>query len=50
MLGSYFPVTINGLDALVYKTELHMHEDARKQSDGSYSVPIKIAAGLGNKA
>jgi len=40
-LGSYFPVTINGLDVLIYKSELHMHEDAKKMPDGSYSMPIK---------
>jgi nucleoside phosphorylase len=40
-LGSYFLTQINGLRVLVYKTELHMHEDAKKLPDGSYSLPIK---------
>jgi hypothetical protein len=40
-LGSYFVTEINTLRVLVYKTELHMHEDAKKLADGSYSVPIK---------
>ncbi len=40
-LGSYFITMINGLKVLVYKTELHMHEDAIKLPNGSYSVPIK---------
>lgn len=39
-LGSYFLVRINGLKVLIYKTELHMHEDARKLADGRYSTPI----------
>jgi nucleoside phosphorylase len=39
-LGSYFLTQINGLRVLVYKTELHMHEDAKKLPDGSYSLPI----------
>lgn len=40
-LGSYFVVEINKLKVLVYKTELHMHEDAKKLPNGSMSVPIK---------
>lgn len=40
-LGSYFVVEINKLKVLVYKTELHMHEDAMKLPDGSMSLPIK---------
>lgn len=40
-LGNYFLTQINGLRVLVYKTELHMHEDAKKLPDGSYSLPIK---------
>lgn len=40
-LGSYFVTEINGLKVLVYKTELHMHEDAIKLKDGTYSLPIK---------
>lgn len=40
-LGSYFVSEINGLKVLVYKTELHMHEDAKKLPNGSMSLPIK---------
>ena len=40
-LGSYFPIEINGVKVLVYKSELHMHEDAKKLPDGSMSLPIK---------
>ncbi|MBM3786817.1 MAG: 5'-methylthioadenosine/S-adenosylhomocysteine nucleosidase [Acidobacteria bacterium] len=40
-LGSYFPIDIGGLRVLIYKTELHMHEDAIKLPNGSYSLPIK---------
>lgn len=40
-LGSYFVVEINGVKVLLYKSELHMHEDAIKLKDGSYSMPIK---------
>jgi nucleoside phosphorylase len=40
-LGSYFLTQISGLRVLVYKTELHMHEDAKKLPDGSYSLPLK---------
>jgi nucleoside phosphorylase len=40
-LGSYFVTEINKLKVLVYKTELHMHEDALQLKDGSYSLPIK---------
>jgi hypothetical protein len=40
-LGSYFVTEINRLSVLVYKTELHMHEDAKKLPDGSFSLPIK---------
>jgi nucleoside phosphorylase len=40
-LGSYFPIRIGSLKVLVYKTELHMHEDAMKLPDGSYTLPIK---------
>lgn len=40
-LGSYFVVEINKVKVLVYKTELHMHEDAKKLPNGSMSLPIK---------
>lgn len=40
-LGSYFVVEINKVKVLVYKTELHMHEDAKKMPNGSMSLPIK---------
>src|ERR1041384_6428273 len=40
-LGSYFVVEINKLKVLVYKTELHMHEDAKKLPNGTMSLPIK---------
>lgn len=40
-LGSYFVIEINGVKVLVYKTELHMHEDAKKLPNGSMSLPIK---------
>lgn len=40
-LGKYCVTRINDLKVLVYKTELHMHEDAKKLPDGSYSLPIK---------
>jgi nucleoside phosphorylase len=40
-LGSYFVVEINNVKVLVYKTELHMHEDAKKLPNGSMSLPIK---------
>jgi hypothetical protein len=40
-LGSYFITEINKLKVLVYKTELHMHEDAKPLPDGSMSLPIK---------
>jgi len=40
-LGSYFMTGIGKLKVLVYKTELHMHEDAKKLADGSYTMPIK---------
>ena len=40
-LGSYFVVEINKLKVLIYKTELHMHEDAKKLPDGTMSLPIK---------
>jgi len=40
-LGSYFMTDIGKLKVLVYKTELHMHEDAKKLPDGSYTLPIK---------
>ncbi|MEA2328249.1 MAG: hypothetical protein QOE68_3208 [Thermoanaerobaculia bacterium] len=40
-LGSYYITEINKMKVLVYKTELHMHEDAIKLKDGSYSLPIK---------
>jgi nucleoside phosphorylase len=42
-LGSYFMTNIGNLKVLVYKTELHMHEDAKKLPNGSYSLPIKDA-------
>jgi len=41
-LGSYYLTIIGGLRVLVYKTELHMHEDAIKLPDGSMSLPIKL--------
>jgi hypothetical protein len=40
-LGSYFMTEIAKLKVLVYKTELHMHEDAQKLPNGGYSLPIK---------
>jgi nucleoside phosphorylase len=40
-LGSYFVTQIAGKKVLCYKTELHMHEDAKKMPDGTYSLPIK---------
>lgn len=40
-LGSYFVIEINKVKVLVYKTELHMHEDAKKLPNGSMSLPIK---------
>jgi nucleoside phosphorylase len=40
-LGSYFMTQIGTKKVLVYKTELHMHEDAKKLSDGSYTLPIR---------
>lgn len=40
-LGSYYVVRINDVKVLVYKTELHMHPDAKKMPNGSYSLPIK---------
>jgi hypothetical protein len=40
-LGSYCLVTVAKKRVLLYKTELHMHEDAIKQHDGSFSLPIK---------
>ena len=40
-LGKYCVTQLNGLKVLVYKTELHMHEDAKKLPNGSYSLPIK---------
>jgi nucleoside phosphorylase len=40
-LGSYFVVEINKVKVLVYKTELHMSEDAKKLPNGSMSLPIK---------
>jgi len=40
-LGSYFMTQIGNTKVLVYKTELHMHEDAKKLADGSYTLPIK---------
>ncbi|MBD0373727.1 MAG: hypothetical protein ICV60_23045 [Pyrinomonadaceae bacterium] len=40
-LGSYFIIEINNVKVLVYKTELHMHEDAIKLPNGSYTLPIK---------
>ena len=32
---------IGKLKVLVYKTELHMHEDAKKLPNGTYTLPIK---------
>jgi len=40
-LGNYFMINIGKLKVLVYKTELHMHEDAKKLANGSYTLPIK---------
>jgi len=40
-LGSYFVTQIGKLKVLVYKTELHMHEDAKKLANGGYTLPIK---------
>jgi nucleoside phosphorylase len=40
-LGSYFMTDIGKLKVLVFKTELHMHEDAKKLPDGTYTLPIK---------
>ena len=40
-LGSYCVTRVKGLTVLVYKTELHMHEDAKTLPDGSYSLPIR---------
>jgi nucleoside phosphorylase len=40
-LGSYFITEIGGLKVLVYKTELHMHEDAKKLPNGTYTLPIR---------
>jgi Phosphorylase superfamily len=40
-LGSYFMTQIGTKKVLVYKTELHMHEDAKKLANGSYTLPIK---------
>lgn len=40
-LGSYYLIEINKVKVLVYKTELHMHEDAIKLKNGQMSLPIK---------
>ncbi|HXL66265.1 MAG TPA: hypothetical protein VN938_14540 [Xanthobacteraceae bacterium] len=40
-LGSYFMTQIGNKKVLVYKTELHMHEDAKKLANGGYTLPIK---------
>jgi nucleoside phosphorylase len=40
-LGSYFLTQIAGKKVLCFKTELHMHEDAKKMPNGTYSLPIK---------
>ncbi|HEX3110999.1 MAG TPA: hypothetical protein VHU41_18000 [Thermoanaerobaculia bacterium] len=40
-LGKYFVVRIGGLKVLVYKTNLHMADDAKKMPNGSYSLPLK---------
>lgn len=40
-LGKYYVVTIGRLKVLVYKTNLHMHEDAKLMPNGSYSLPIR---------
>jgi hypothetical protein len=42
-LGSYIVVTLDHKRVLLYKTELHMHEDAERQPDGTMSLPIKDA-------
>jgi nucleoside phosphorylase len=40
-LGSYFMTQIGNKKVLVYKTELHMHEDAKKLANGNFTLPIK---------
>ena len=40
-LGQYYVVYVGGLKVIVYKTNLHMHDDSKKMPDGSYSLPLK---------
>lgn len=40
-LGQYFVVSIGRLKVLVYKTNLHMHDDVKQMPNGSYSLPIR---------
>ncbi|HEY0370648.1 MAG TPA: hypothetical protein VGD79_01525 [Thermoanaerobaculia bacterium] len=40
-LGKYFVVSIGDLKVLLYKTNLHMHDDSKKMPNGSYSLPLK---------
>jgi len=39
-LGRYFVVRVGRLTVIVYKTNLHMHDDSRKMPGGSYSLPL----------
>ncbi len=41
-LGSFCLTQISGKRVLVYKTEMHMHPDAKRLSNGQYTLPIKI--------
>lgn len=40
-LGKYYVVAVGDLKVIVYKTNLHMHDDSKKMPDGSYSLPLK---------
>ena len=40
-LGGYLPVTIKGRKALIFKSDLHMSQDAKKLPDGTNSLPLK---------
>jgi nucleoside phosphorylase len=40
-LGKYYVVYVGKLKVIVYKTNLHMHDDSKKMPDGSYSLPLK---------
>jgi nucleoside phosphorylase len=40
-LGKYYVVRIGELKVIIYKTNLHMADDAKKMPDGSYSLPLK---------